>query len=567
MFDTIKADLARFSEDTDSGRFRLLVRGLLSQGFQAILGYRFFRWFHVRGLPTQPVRFIIERLIEIMTGISIPAEADIGKGLRIHHFGGIIFHSHVTIGEHCTIYQGVTLGDKGGYGEPPRVGHNVLIGAGAKVIGNIKIGDNVVIGANSLVTRDVPEGTIALGVPAKVIGINTRRLIMAHAQPSKQPIKIMQCRSTYTTGGGPDKTVLLIAEKADPAKFQHILMYMRGADDTGFQIGNWARERGLTIHEVLEHGKLDLANLKEIHQLIQQYHIDILHTRDYKTAVAAYLVSLFNPRVKLIFTSHLWQDLDSFKMKLYTWLNLAAIRSKRYQKVIAVSEALRDYMIQRGVDAGKITVIHNAIDVDVWDRTKVTSTIRAEFNIPPSAKIAGVVGRLRYEKDLPTTLKVAEKISAQQPDTYFLIVGDGPERQEVEQHIQQMGLSDKILLLGFRKDMINVYAGMDVFFSTARTEGTPNTALEAMSMGTPVVYTDVGGVGELIQDGHDGLLFQVGDVEGIAEAVLSFLTDEEKAKTFRERVRQTVCTKFSFANRLQAVEAVYEEVMGLTIDN
>ena len=171
MFEHVKADLARFSEESGSGSpLRILVRGLLSQGFQAILVYRFFRWFHVRSIPTQPLRFVIERLTEIMTGISIPAETEIGPGLRIHHFGGVIFHSHVKMGKHCTVYHGVTCGDKGGHEEPPTFGDHVLIGAGAKVLGDIRIGNHVTIGANAVVIKPVPDYAIVGGVPAKIIG-------------------------------------------------------------------------------------------------------------------------------------------------------------------------------------------------------------------------------------------------------------------------------------------------------------------------------------------------------------------------------------------------------------
>ena len=170
MFEIIKVDLARFAEEAE-GKLgvRTLVRGLLSQGFQAILVYRFFRWCYLHHIPTQPVRFLIERLTEIMTGISIPAETDIGKGLRIHHFGGIIFHPRVKMGEHCTIYHGVTFGDKGGYGNPPTVGNNVLVGAGAKILGELTIGNNVIIGANAVVVSSVPDNVIVGGVPAKIL--------------------------------------------------------------------------------------------------------------------------------------------------------------------------------------------------------------------------------------------------------------------------------------------------------------------------------------------------------------------------------------------------------------
>lgn len=166
FWSTVQADFHRFREEGDS--LRVMVRGLLSQGFQALIVYRIFRWFYERRIPTQPLRFFVERFIEIITGISIPAQAKIGKGLRIHHFGGIVLRSGVILGEHCTIYHGVTLGDRGGHGGAPRVGHRVLIGAGAKLIGEIKVGDDCVIGANAVVHTSVPAQHLAVGVPATI---------------------------------------------------------------------------------------------------------------------------------------------------------------------------------------------------------------------------------------------------------------------------------------------------------------------------------------------------------------------------------------------------------------
>ncbi len=160
----IKADIARFRSEGPG--VRPIVRGLMSQGFQALLVYRIFRWFHERGIPTQPVRFIFERYVEVTTGISIPVEAIIGKGMRIHHFGGIIIHPQAVVGEECTVYHGVTLGDLGGHGGAPCIGNRVVIGAGAKVIGAIDIGDDSRIGANAVVVKAVPTAHVAAGVPA-----------------------------------------------------------------------------------------------------------------------------------------------------------------------------------------------------------------------------------------------------------------------------------------------------------------------------------------------------------------------------------------------------------------
>ncbi len=555
MFENLKADLTRFSEeDGNDSSLRILVRGLASQGFQAILVYRFFRWFHVRGIPTQPFRLIIERLTEIMTGISIPAEADIGKGLRIHHFGGVIFHPRVKMGKYCTLYHEVTLGDKGGWGDPPTVGNHVLISAGAKVLGDITIGDYGIIGANAVVLKDVPEKAIVGGVPAKVIGEHTPQKPM---KPPQDTINVLQCRSTYTTGGGPDKTVLLIAEKSDQTQFRQILMYMRGAEDHGFIIGKWARERGLTLHEVLEYKKLDFSNLREIHRLIKDYRIDVYHARDYKTCFIGYLLHIIHPKLKLVFTAHGW-IIDSTKQRLYTWLNFRSL--KAYHKMIAVSSATKQMMLDSGLPPEKIEIVLNAIDVETWTRERVTSTLREELQIPESHKIVGVVGRLRYEKDLPATIQVAQNVIRERPETHFLIVGDGPDRADAEKTVKELGLSENIRFLGFRKDAANIYAALDLFASTSLTEGTPNTVLEAFAMEVPIVHTAVGGVPELIEDGYDGILCNVGDVDGITRAILSILNDEEKAARLRENGRKTACTKFSFENRLKRLEAMYEEL-------
>ena len=166
LWTILRADIERLKED--DGSFRCLVRGLCSQGFHALLVYRLFRWCWERGIPTQPLRFFVERAIEIATGIQIPAEARIGKGLRIHHFGGIILHNSVQLGEHCTIFHGVTLGETRSMGGAPRVGNDVVMGAGAKILGRIELGDGCRVGANAVVLTSVPPGYVAVGVPAKL---------------------------------------------------------------------------------------------------------------------------------------------------------------------------------------------------------------------------------------------------------------------------------------------------------------------------------------------------------------------------------------------------------------
>ena len=175
MLDNLKADIKRYVKDP---RTKENIYLIFEQGIWAVAVYRFGRW--VRGVRVpvisslfKIVAFLLFKLTEIIAGISLPASADIGKGFYVGHFGGIILHSDVKMGENCSIGPGVLIGTRGlGNTGVPVIGNNVYIGSGAKILGGIKIGDNVKVGANAVVLSDIPDGATAAGIPAKIIKEN-----------------------------------------------------------------------------------------------------------------------------------------------------------------------------------------------------------------------------------------------------------------------------------------------------------------------------------------------------------------------------------------------------------
>jgi serine O-acetyltransferase len=162
MFDNIRQDFAAHG------------RRWGAQGFWVMVVYRFGRWRY--GVRPAIVRkafslayHVLFKLTQIVTGIELPCEAEIGRNFIIDHFGGIIISGFARFGDDCRIRNGVVVGlrridDK----RAPVIGNNVDIGAGAKLLGPIRIGNDVLIGANAVVLCDVPDGSIAVGVPAVV---------------------------------------------------------------------------------------------------------------------------------------------------------------------------------------------------------------------------------------------------------------------------------------------------------------------------------------------------------------------------------------------------------------
>ncbi len=136
--------------------------------------YRFGRWrYNIKPRmlrkPFSLLYKLLFKLVQILTGVELPCEVDVGDGFVIDHFGGIVISGYARFGDDCRIRNGVVVGLKNTQ-EPcaPVFGNNVDIGAGAKILGNIQIGNNVVIGANAVVLKDVPDNSIAVGVPAMV---------------------------------------------------------------------------------------------------------------------------------------------------------------------------------------------------------------------------------------------------------------------------------------------------------------------------------------------------------------------------------------------------------------
>lgn len=148
---------------------------LSRQGLWALAVYRFGRWrYSVRPAvvrkPLSMVYRILKLASQILTGIDIPCEATVGRRLCIEHFGGIVVSGDAVLGDDVVIRNGVTVGlRRTGVPGAPVIGDRVDIGAGAKILGAIRIGDDVAIGANAVVLTDVPSGSIAVGIPARVI--------------------------------------------------------------------------------------------------------------------------------------------------------------------------------------------------------------------------------------------------------------------------------------------------------------------------------------------------------------------------------------------------------------
>ncbi len=187
MFASVREDIACVKERDPAARSSLEI-ALLYSGLHALWGYRFHHWLWIHGWQF-PAR-ALSQLARLITGIEIHPGAQIGRRFFIDHGMGVVIGETTVVGDDVTLYQGVTLGGTGKESgkRHPTVGNNVVIGAGAKVLGNIVVGENCRIGSGSVVLRDVPDNSTVVGVPGHIIFRAGKRVVIIDPKQINDPL-------------------------------------------------------------------------------------------------------------------------------------------------------------------------------------------------------------------------------------------------------------------------------------------------------------------------------------------------------------------------------------------
>lgn len=208
--------------------------------------------------------------------------------------------------------------------------------------------------------------------------------------------------------------------------------------------------------------------------------------------------------------------------------------------------------------AERVHVIPNGVDTDRFQPNPTAAArLRHDLSIPADAPVAGIVAALRPEKNHALFLQTAGLVRGKVPSAHFVIVGDGPERAGIEGAVAELGLSDCVHLVGSRSDIPEVLSALDAFLLTSHNEANPVSILEAMSVGLPVVSTNVGSIAESVDHGTTGYLAEPGSGPDLADSLITLFTEPQLAARFGAAGRRRVVTNWS----LEAMVGGYEELL------
>ncbi len=375
----------------------------------------------------------------------------------------------------------------------------------------------------------------------------------------QRPAVALEVRVVRGSGGGPDKTILNTPRFLDPLGYDTLCAYMCPPGDPGFvQLRQKARRWQAPLLEVDDAGPLDWKVLPRLLNLCRKHKVAIWHGHDYKSNLAGLILARFWP-MRLVTTVHGWVH-HTKRTPLYYAVDRFCL--PRYERVLAVSEDLRERCLACGVPPSRCVLVENAVDTEEFRRNSPDSATRTDLGLSRVRPVIGAVGRLSAEKGFDVLIRALAEVRRRGIPAELLIVGEGEECETLQRLAVELGCRESIHLAGFREDVRPCFEVMDLFVLSSLREGLPNVILEAMAMSTPVVATRIAGVPRVIEDGRNGLLVTPGSVEELTAALQRVLTDGELRPRLAAEGRRTVEDRYSLARRMEKVAAVYDELLG-----
>lgn len=375
---------------------------------------------------------------------------------------------------------------------------------------------------------------------------------------SHRPRTVIEVRVVKGSGGGPDKTILNTPRFLNAYGYPTICAYLHPPNDPGFlQLEAKAKSWDAPLFSIPDRGPLDWRVIPQLLQLCRQHRVALWHGHDYKSNLLGLVLARFW-RMRLITTVHGWVH-HTTRTPLYYAIDRFCL--PRYERVLCVSEDLRERCLECRVPPERCLLLENGIDTEEFCRQRNALEAKNELGLERTSFLLGGVGRLSAEKGFDILLRAVAQLRRQGVHAALLLVGEGEERPRLEALAGELGCREALHFAGFQADVRRYFEAMDVFVLSSLREGLPNVVLEAMALETPVVATRIAGVPRVIEGGVNGLLIEPGAVEPLVEAVTLLKNQEDLRQNLARAGRRTIETRYSFAHRMEKVAAIYDELL------
>ncbi len=322
----------------------------------------------------------------------------------------------------------------------------------------------------------------------------------------------------------------------------------------GAEIARHFKRLDLPLTEITIRNPWDIFAARTIARTVLKQAAKIIHVHSSHALSLGLLVKLFLPKVILVASRRV--DFSVSK----PIIGALKYRTRLVNCIICVSKNVARVLKGDGIDEHKLRVIYSGLELTQFNPETTDTAAKQELGIPHDNLVIGTVAALVGHKDYPTLLEAAAIVCKKISNVTFCAVGEGPDREKLEEIHGKLGLGRRFLFLGFQSDISRFYALFDVFVLASHKEGLGTAILEAMASGIPVVATDAGGIPEIVEHGSNGLLVPRQDPASLANEIIRLTQDPDLRQRLVAGGLQTV-KRFSIEGTVRSHLVLYQELL------
>ena len=372
-------------------------------------------------------------------------------------------------------------------------------------------------------------------------------------------IRVVNFRRTGQIVGGPENLLLSLARYIDRSAFDLTVIDFAPTADARTDFLRQIEERGIATAAIPARSKFDvLRSIRYVADFLTERSIQVLHTHDHRSDFIGYLATR---RSGTPIAVSVWQPL-----RRYWWLRHVEILDdhliRRFDRILPCSTAVQAEILGKRPDlAPRIALVPGGVDLGGFrGALRTRGEIRAELGLSDDAFVCVFAGRIMEDKGLPYLVEAHQLIRDAGVDVVQLLIGEGPQLQELQERIHAAGLSARMKFVGYRQDLPAVLQACDLLVHPSLSEGLSISIITAMAAGLAVVATNVGGTAESVPDGECGLLVEPRDPAALARGVCALAADPARRRAFGCRARELAFTRWSVERMVRDFERVYREM-------
>lgn len=347
---------------------------------------------------------------------------------------------------------------------------------------------------------------------------------------------------------GAERWILALCKNtpSDKAKYS-LAVTLENASQNLELVKHFARDCGDTYQAPMSN-RFDRSVVNKLAHYIKTNHVDIIHTHGYKSDIIGILAAK-KANIPVVVTPHGFENADDVKLRLFIWLGCQSMRFADH--VVPLSPQLMQDVKRYGVKPPKLQYIQNGVDL-----SEVEAVREAPAKLVKTKKRIGFIGQMISRKNIVDILDIFDQLAATRDDIELVLLGDGDQRAQLEQHANTLASKPDIHFLGYRDDRLDYLRSFDLFVMTSTLEGIPRCLMEACAMATPVAAYNIAGIDQLVKHQKTGLLAPLADKAALKQHWQSLLDSRNLA----EQMGQNALT---YVNEHYAAKRMAKQYMTL----